>query len=339
MVTAVAVSCVLLGCSAGSRAHLAAGPTAVAPRGSDERLARLARERRGSKSEADYVLGQGDLISIKAYDLAEMDQRVRVAGDGTITLPLLNTVPVADRTLSEVQRDLTKRLGAFMYDPHVTVFIEEYRSQQVAVEGAVNRPGLVSQTVPNATVRDVISAAGGPTPEAGTRIFLIPADASLGAAAANGVGGDERLTSGIMVDTAESDEQTKSAFFSLPVRSGDVLVVPGAGKFIADGWVAKPGTYPLTKGLTLRGALATAGGLTFPAESDRIAIYRPGEDGLVGVREVNFSDIEAMRAPDVFIHDGDVIKVASSKAKLVPYGAYKIITDLVKVGAGIRVVP
>ena len=44
-----------------------------------------------------------------------------------------------------MQQELTTRVGQFMYQPHVDVFVEEYSSQQIAVVGAVQRPGLVAE--------------------------------------------------------------------------------------------------------------------------------------------------------------------------------------------------
>jgi polysaccharide export outer membrane protein len=348
---AVAVSVIVLGCAhrpptvqqpvaptAGGLAITAA----PLPAENQARLERLTKQRRAQVSQGDYVLGEGDLLSVRAYDLDDLNQRVRVENDGSVNLPLLNRVSVAGRTVSEVQDDLTKRLGAFMFKPHVTVFVEEYRSQQVAVEGAVQKPGLVSQTVRNATVRDVLSAAGGTTIEAGSRLYLIPAETRVYAEAKVLPGGDngadtDHRADAVMVDTAESDTTVQRAFFAMPVRSGDVIVVPANGNFIADGWVEKPGTYPLRAGLTLRGALATAGGLTFPAKKGSIRIYQAGVNGQTSVRDVDYAEIEAMKVPDVVIHDGDVVQVGSSAVKLVPYGLYKLITDLIRVG--MRVTP
>src|SRR5262249_29560506 len=116
--------------------------------------------RHAQNNDGDYVLGEGDVISVKAYALEELNTRVRVDGDGSITLPLLDTVKVAGQTVSQVQQGLTKRLGDFMYNPHVAVFVEEYRSQQVSVLGAVQRPGPISQTARNTTIREALSAAG-----------------------------------------------------------------------------------------------------------------------------------------------------------------------------------
>ena len=346
---AMAVSALVLGCA--RRAPVApptVAPTAggltitAAPQPADNtaRLEQLAQQRRSQQSQGDYVLGEGDLLAVQAYDLADINHKVRVEADGCINLPLLNRVPVAGRTVAEVQTDLTKRLAAYMFNPHVSVQVDEYRSQQVAVEGAVQKPGLVSQTVRNATVRDVLSAAGGTMPTAGSRIYLIPAETRVYAEArseSNAATDVSFRTEALMVDTAESDLTVQRAFFSMPVRNGDVVVVPATGNFIADGWVAKPGTYPLRSGLTLRGALATAGGLSFPADKATIRIFQSGVNGQMSMRQVDYAAIEAMKAPDVIIHDGDVVQVASTPTKLVPYSFYKFITEIIRVG--MRVTP
>src|SRR5881628_1590540 len=55
-----------------------------------ERLIRVYNQRTAAAGDGDYVLGPGDVLEIRAFDLEEMNQqRVRVDGDGTITLPLL----------------------------------------------------------------------------------------------------------------------------------------------------------------------------------------------------------------------------------------------------------
>jgi protein involved in polysaccharide export with SLBB domain len=217
------------------------------------------------------------------------------------------------------------------------------------VVGAVQRPGLVSLTSRSATVLDALSAAGGMMPDAGGRVYLVPAEsrapatdgiipAAAGAPLPNGAGTTE-APAPIMVDVRELGQAAQTQFFSLPVRPGDVVMVPGAGEFIVAGWVAKPGNYPLKSSVTLRGAIATAGGVTFPANTTSIRMHRltPAGDG--ETHEVDYQAIVNQKAADVFVHDGDVIEVRSSAAKLVPYAFYHTVTDLIRFGAGIRVAP
>jgi len=356
-----ALVCGISGCAA-RRVSVPAGAGIVNPPGTRaeniERLTRLHERRAAEGNDGEYVLGPGDVITLRAFDFEELNRQVRVDGNGTIALPLLETVPVGGRTVSAVQGDLTQRLGQYMYDPHVSVFVEEYRSQQVAVVGAVQRPGLVTLTGQHSSVLDAISAAGGMTSTAAGRIYLIPGEGRARAdmnsvvdalQPGQGPAGHADLTAmagqdfsdamPLMLDSKEVPQGVETFFYSLPVRAGDVIMVQSSGDFIIEGWVAKPGTYPLRSGLTLRGALATAGGLAFPAKTSRVRIYRLAPGGETHRQEVNYSDIVAQRAPDVFVHEGDVIEVASSSVKLVPYGVYKMVTELVRFGAGIRMVP
>lgn len=315
------------------------------------RIAKLRAERQTLGADRAYVLGEGDVVSVHAFDFEQLNQRARVDGSGNIALPLLGTVPVAGHTVADVEKDLTGRLGEFMYDAHVGVFVEDYRSQRVAVIGAVQKPGLIAQSEGRSTVLDAIAAAGGMTGEAGSRVYLIPADGNT-----QGVGqrialamkdqGADTLEPAvladarpIMVDTKEISEDAQGAFFNLPVMGGDVIVIPNGGHFIADGWVMKPGTYPLHTGLTLYGAIASAGGLHFAAAPGKIRIYSAKPNGGSAVRIVNYNDIAALRASDVPVYDGDVVEVASSPVKVVPWGMYKVIEDLFHLGAGVKVTP
>jgi polysaccharide export outer membrane protein len=345
-----------LGCAVGRAASRAGRGAPAAPATSSqnlEQLARLHAERQAEERAGDYLIGPGDLLAVRAYDLEELNQRVRVDGNGSISLPLLETVPVAGRTVPELQQELTHRLGAFMYDAHVDVAVEEYRSRQVAVLGAVQRPGLISQTTRRATVRDALSAAGGLTSQSGSRIHLIPAESRpmVAAETAGLTGTQDGAPAGeagvipdpaaIVIDTKEVSPEVQTTFFDLPVHGGDVIMVPNAGHVILEGWVTKPGRYPLEQGLTLRGAVATAGGLLFPARTNlmRVYRYRPGGGGEMDVLEVNYNDITSQRAPDVFLREGDVLEVSAEPTKLVPYGVFWTISKLVNIGAGIKVVP
>ena len=359
-VLVIVLMCTMSGCSAGLAAVPGRGGIPNPPATRTENLERLANlhERRVSEGNSqEYVLGSGDVLALHAFDFSELNRRVRVEGDGTITLPLLERVPVCGRTVSAVEKDLTERLGAFMYDPHVSVFIEEYRSQQVAVIGAVEHPGLVTLTSPNSTVLDAISAAGGMTAGSAGRIYLIPGEgrahaemnsivdefehgeALASAAHLPAADGDALGELPFMLDSNQAPQGEESLFFSLPVRAGDVIMVPSRGQFIIEGWVEKPGTYPLQPGLTLRGALATAGGLSFPAKTDNVRIHRLAPGGETEQHVVSYSDIVAERSPDVFIQEGDVIEVKASLAKFAPYSVYKLTSELIRFGAGIRLVP
>ena len=77
------------------------------------------------------------------FKVPELARSVQVAESGTINLPLLGEVQAAGKTAQDVERDLAKKLGAkYLQSPQVTVYVKEYNSQRVTVEGAVKKPGV-----------------------------------------------------------------------------------------------------------------------------------------------------------------------------------------------------
>lgn len=95
------------------------------------------------EGSTDYRLGPQDLLSVEVFQLADLTREARVSASGEISLPLVGRVPVANRTAAEVESDIAQRLKAgYLQNPQVTVFVKEYLSQRVTVEGAVSAPGV-----------------------------------------------------------------------------------------------------------------------------------------------------------------------------------------------------
>ena len=94
--------------------------------------------------QAAYRIGAQDVLDISVFQVPDLTKSVQVSDAGTINLPLVGEVPVAGKTAREVERDLTAKLGAkYLQNPQVTVYVKEYNSQQVTVEGAVQKPGVI----------------------------------------------------------------------------------------------------------------------------------------------------------------------------------------------------
>jgi polysaccharide export outer membrane protein len=73
----------------------------------------------------------------------DLSKTLQVSEAGTVSFPLVGEVRAAGRTAREVEQDLTRSLGGrYLQNPQVTVFIKEYNSQRVTVEGAVKKPGV-----------------------------------------------------------------------------------------------------------------------------------------------------------------------------------------------------
>ncbi|MBM3225660.1 MAG: polysaccharide export protein [Candidatus Tectomicrobia bacterium] len=151
-------------------------PVAVA------RLAQLWQGRMQGGGGLDHPLGPGDILDISVPAIPDLkDRTVRISGEGTINLPLLGGIRAAGLTDGELYDALQRRLATYMHRPQVSLFVREYRSRQVAVMGAVAKPGLYTLASGADTVLDILGAAGGMTDEAASYILFIPIERPEGA--------------------------------------------------------------------------------------------------------------------------------------------------------------
>jgi polysaccharide export outer membrane protein len=111
--------------------------------------------------DRSYKVGPQDVLDVSVFKVPELTKSVQVADTGTINLPLVGEVAAAGKTAQEIERDLTKKLGAkYLQSPQVTVFVKEYNSQRVTVDGAVKKPGVYSIRG-NTSLMQVIAMAEG----------------------------------------------------------------------------------------------------------------------------------------------------------------------------------
>lgn len=90
-----------------------------------------------------YKIGPLDVLEVSVFKVPELSKSVQVSDEGTVNLPLVGEIAAGGRTAREVERELTKTLGdKYLQKPQVTVFVREYNSQRVTLEGAVKKPGV-----------------------------------------------------------------------------------------------------------------------------------------------------------------------------------------------------
>lgn len=110
---------------------------------------------------SDYRIGAQDLLTITVFGVAELTQDVRVGSTGMISLPLVGTLQAGGKSVEELQSDLTRKLSeGYLQSPQVSVFIKEYTSQRVTVEGSVKKPGIYPLTGKTSLIQ-VIAIGGG----------------------------------------------------------------------------------------------------------------------------------------------------------------------------------
>ncbi len=458
-------------------------PTVESGPGSPADLAKLENlwtERQATNSQnEDYPIGPGDVLTLSVPDVEQLAQRrVRVSTRGTIELPLIGVIQAGGLSEDGLAAEIDEKLQKYMYKPQATVFVDEYRNREVAVIGALNRPGLVLLNSPSESLLDVLTQAGGISGAASDEVVLIPSrpgtvstsqrlasvlnhplpengpstndltdseagsadpggekvadagaattawggaqhgshypegasdvpgesysrsgsadapgaapsaaaaqrtglgtaslsghdDSQFAAAIANGARGAIRLNR--FVGTVReppsdrhrdvTDEATENAdeagqlagngepitiklkgptlagvgkYINMPMRPGDVLIVPGGGDVMVVGWVQQPGRFQAGSGLTVLGAIGAAGGPMYAANTKNIALIRTGKHGWKVTIPINMDKITHGEAPDLPVQANDVIDVPYSGMRIGPYIFYSILT---KMGIGGPIIP
>jgi polysaccharide biosynthesis/export protein len=314
-------------------------------------------------SSSGFTVGPGDVLNISVPMISQLTNRtVRVSEDDTISLPLLGTINVAGMTEQDLRQELASRLGRYMYNPQVEVFLKTAENRVVSVLGTVKAPGRYLVTSRSDTVMTMLSRAGGATELAGSQILFFPAptaapSARLRETAVADASASPSLYQLTRSDTAaslsDSGSSSESAmptdnmegaplvistagperYLDMPVRAGDVLFVPAAGSVSVQGWVDKPGLFPVTPGMTVLGSVAAAGGADF---SSSATLIRGEPGGAHREISLNLSKIQHGQEPDVPVRGGDVVVVERSVAGAIPYSLYFLIQ---RVGLGVPIIP
>lgn len=84
---------------------------------------------------ADYLIGQGDVLEIAVWGVAEMSRSVVVRPDGKITLPGIGDVLAAQTTPAQLSRQLSTAMKPYIKEPIVTVSVVEIRNNRVYITG------------------------------------------------------------------------------------------------------------------------------------------------------------------------------------------------------------
>jgi len=113
------------------------------------------------KGVSEYRIGPQDLIEISVFQVAELNRTVRVNTSGDISLPLIGVMKAGGRTVQELEAEIAKSLDAkFLQNPQVTVFVKEFTSQRVTLEGAVKKPGIYPLTGHTTLLQAIAMAEG-----------------------------------------------------------------------------------------------------------------------------------------------------------------------------------
>jgi polysaccharide export outer membrane protein len=114
--------------------------------------------------DASYQLDAGDKLRVVVYGQDGLTNTYAIDAAGSITMPLIGTVPARGRTPAGLAAEISAKLrNGYIRDPSVAVEIDSYRP--FFILGEVAAPGQYPY-VPNMTVESAVAIAGGFSPRA-----------------------------------------------------------------------------------------------------------------------------------------------------------------------------
>ncbi len=237
---------------------------------------------------ADYVLGPGDQVLIRAWGKVELDARVTVDRNGQIVLPKVGALTVAGLRYAQLEGFLRSAIGGLFKDFELNVALGQLRTIQVFVLGDARQPG--AYTVSSlSTLVNALFASGGPSATGTMRQIELRREGRT-------------VSEFDLYDLMEKGDKSHD----VRLLPGDVIFIPHIGAQIAiSGGVNQPGIYELKAETTVGAALENAGGITSLADADRAVLERIESHSNREVEEF------ALDAPGKarLLKDGDLLRV------------------------------
>jgi polysaccharide export outer membrane protein len=271
----------------------------------------------GHVSSPEDVIGPDDSITVSCLESMEISRTWRITSVGDVDLPLVGKVHAAGLTAEQLQESLATSLKTYIRDPHVTVYIAEFRSQPVTVTGAVHRPGTFQTEGPK-TLWTVLTMAGGLEKDPGATVTVtrqikygnIPLPDAHPSA-----DGKKSVIDLPMRDVIDAT----SAASNLLIEPNDVVAVSTDARLVfIIGEVIKPGAVELVNhdSISMMQLLAAANGLSKLANPAHSEIMRKNGEGLYEkVGSVDLKRLVNGRIKDRMLNAGDIVVVPSSTLK------------------------
>jgi protein involved in polysaccharide export with SLBB domain len=237
---------------------------------------------------ADYVLGPGDELLIRAWGKIDLDSRVTVDRNGQIYLPKVGSLTVAGLRYEQAEGYLHSAIGALFKDFELNVAMGQLRSIQIFVLGSARQPG--GYTVSSlSTLVDALFASGGPSATGTMRHIQLRR-------------GGQTLSEFDIYDLMQKGDKSHD----VRLLPGDVIYFPSIGAQVAiSGDINVPGIYELKGETTVGAALQGAGGMTSLADAERVVLERIENHSS---RQVEEFPLDALGQGHL-LRDGDLLRV------------------------------
>jgi polysaccharide export outer membrane protein len=257
------------------------------------------------RNAQDYAIGAQDLLNFSFLEAADLSRDVRVAPDGTVSLPYLaERVVLAGLTLNQAEELLKRKYqeAGILNQPNISITLKELVSKPVTVMGAVRNPG-VFQLGATLSLMRVITQAGGFSSEAGTIVQVMHASAT---------------SQDQVIRVRIEDLRMGLLDANIPIFGGDMINVLPAGSVYVVGAVNKPGRHSLStdsEQMTLLRLIALSEDIKRTAKLEAAVILRKDETGATKEIPVDLKKILQRKAPDIPVMANDVLFIPESMGK------------------------
>ena len=238
-----------------------------------------------------YRVGPGDKLDIEVAENVDTRRVTKVMPDGMLYYDVADGINVKGMSTREISTALATQLEDEYVGPVVSVNVANADSQRFWLLGQIKSPGAYPIQKPT-TVIDAISQGGG----------LPSFDEN------NETGKSEAadLKRSILIRNSHLIPVNFDALIREGDMSQNVYIQPGDYLFIPS--LAARSIYVLGEGVTLRTAVATAGGFDSNAVKSKALILRGGiRDPKVAV--VNIDAVMQGNEPDLLLEGGDLVWV------------------------------
>lgn len=239
---------------------------------------------------ADYTIGPGDEIVVRAWGAIDIDYRGFVDRNGQLNLPRIGSFTLAGVRAADLEKQLRAQIGRIYTNFNLSVSLGQLRGLNVFVVGPARVPGVFTLSS-QATLLTAVVAAGGPGPNGSMRKVSLRRDG--------------RVVSELDVyDFLVSGDKSKD----LQLIAGDVVVFHPVGPRVAlNGDLDNAAIYEFkTPQEPVSELLRYAGGAPVLANPNRALVERinPAQPGSARFVEEFKLDTAGLAKP---LRDGDVV--------------------------------
>ncbi len=244
---------------------------------------------------AEYVIGPGDEVLIRAWGQVDIDYRAKVDRLGNLNIPKVGVLHVAGTEYRQLNAYIRTAIGRVFKNFELNVSLGELRSIQIFLVGQARFPG--SYTVSSmSTLLSALFASGGPSNKGSMRRIILRRN-------------NQVVTEFDLYDFLLRGDKSRDARL-LP---GDVIQLLPVGPLAAViGSVNSQAVFELKHGESLAHLLGAAGGLSTTAAGQRVTLERIVDRSLRKVEEFSLDTDGLVRQ----VRDGDIIRLYAISPKL-----------------------